>query len=369
MSARIGPVGVGIIGAGVISTQYLTHLATYPDVQVVFVADQDPSRAESVAAAHSIRRHGDTAALLEDPDVELVVNLTIPSAHVDVSLAALEAGKHVWSEKPIGLTRESAWRLVDRARALGRLVGVAPDTILGPGIQTGIRAIRTGSIGKALSAITIIQNPGPDLWHPNPAFLFQDGAGPVLDIGPYYLTTLVYALGPVARVRAAGIKPRDQRRIMSGPREGELFDVTKLTTVSAILEFEGGAQAMSHFSFDSALRRVGFVELTGTDATIAFPDPNWFGGDVRLTRVGAEDEVLPTQAEGLGRGLGAVDMARSIRAGGPVVASADLALHVLDVMLGIEEAAASGAAVEIHTSVTTVPLLDDGWDPTVDTLS
>jgi len=369
MTASRGPVGVGIVGAGVISDNYLTHLASYPDVEVVAIADRDQSRAESVAAAHNIPQHGNTQTLLANADVEVVVNLTVPSVHVEVSLAALAAGKHVWSEKPIGLTRESGQALVDRGRALGKLVGVAPDTILGVGTQQSVRAIRDDSVGQILSAITIVQNPGPDLWHPNPAFLFQDGAGPVLDLGPYYISVLVYAFGPVARVRAVGIKPRARRPILSGPLAGEDFEVTKLTTISAIIEFESGQYATSHFSFDSPLRRAGFVEVTGSEGTIALPDPNWFGGDIRISRIGQEDEVVSTQSAGLGRGLGVVNLARAIRGGGPVIASADLALHVLDVMLAIEEAAASGATIDTLTSVATVPLLDPDWDPLKSTIS
>ncbi|HWI31864.1 MAG TPA: Gfo/Idh/MocA family oxidoreductase [Microbacterium sp.] len=363
-----GPVGVGIIGAGVISGQYLEHLMTYPDVRVLFVADLDTGRAARQAAAFGVPGWGTVEELLAQPDVEIVVNLTIPAAHIDVSLAILDAGKHVWSEKPIGLDLAGAGVLVSRADELGLRFGVAPDTTLGSGVQTALRAIRRGDIGRPLSALTLMQSPGPDLWHPSPDFLFQAGGGPVLDMGPYYLSALVHTFGSVARVQAVGHRAHESRSIRTGPRAGERFAVTEPTSVAMLLDFAGGTFGVSHFSFDSPLSRNGFLEVTGTEATIAFPDPNQFGGSPVLTTAGGEKRELPVDAGGQGRGLGVVDLARVIRGAGQLQASGALGLHVLDVMISSLRSLATREAVAPSTEAPAIPPLDESWDARVATL-
>ncbi|HWO63713.1 MAG TPA: Gfo/Idh/MocA family oxidoreductase, partial [Umezawaea sp.] len=196
------PVGVGVIGAGVISDAYLKNLTSFPDVRVLAVADLDVARAAERAELHGVPRSGGVAAVLGDPDVEIVVNLTIPAAHVEVGLAVLDAGKHVWTEKPLALDRESARKLLDRAQEKGLRVASAPDTVLGAGLQTARRAVDAGRIGEPRTALAIFQTPGPESWHPAPEFLFQAGGGPLLDMGPYYLTTLVQLFGAIRRVTA-----------------------------------------------------------------------------------------------------------------------------------------------------------------------
>ena len=213
-----GRVGVGVIGAGVISTQYLDNLTTFPDVEVLFIADLDVSRAREQADKYGIAGSGTTAELLAHPDIEIVVNLTIPAAHVAVALEALEAGKNVWTEKPIALDRESGALLLAEAQRLGLRVATAPDTFLGAGLQTASRMIADGRIGAPLTALALFQVPGPESWHPNPDFLYAAGAGPLFDMGPYYLTTLVQNLGPVSRVAATASTSRASRVIGSGPR-------------------------------------------------------------------------------------------------------------------------------------------------------
>ncbi|HEY3339130.1 MAG TPA: Gfo/Idh/MocA family oxidoreductase [Propionicimonas sp.] len=182
---RTGPVGVGLIGAGMISDTYLDNLTGFPDVRVLIVGDLDPARARAQAEGHRVPRAGTAEDVLADPDVELVVNLTIPAVHAQVSAAAVAAGRNVWSEKPIAIEREGGRRLLEDAARAGLLVGIAPDTVLGPGVQTALRAIARGDIGTPLSAATTFQYPGPDLFHPNPEFLFAEGAGPLFDVGPY----------------------------------------------------------------------------------------------------------------------------------------------------------------------------------------
>ncbi|WP_328452714.1 Gfo/Idh/MocA family protein [Amycolatopsis sp. NBC_00438] len=364
-----GPVGVGFVGAGVISGTYLENLTSFPDVRVLRVADLDTERAAARAAEYGVPRSGTVAELLDDPDVELVVNLTTPASHVDVGLAALEAGKHVWAEKPLALDRQTGRKLLDRAREKGLRVASAPDTVLGAGLQTARRAIDEGRIGQPNTALALFQVPGPESWHPAPEFLFQAGGGPLLDMGPYYLTTLVHLLGPIRRVTGAGGRARDTRVIGSGPRAGTEFPVTVPTTVTALVEFTSGGSAQVVLSFDSALRRTGFVELTGTLGTAVLPDPNRFDGPTALHLFGRDEpEELAPEGHAASRGTGTLELARAIRAGVPERASGELAYHVLDAMLAIDESLTRGQPVEVASVVAVPPALPLAWDPREKTL-
>jgi predicted dehydrogenase len=363
-------VGVGIIGAGVISKQYLDNLTSFPDVRVVAIGDLFEEAAATRANEYGIPVHGGIDAVLGHPEVEIVINLTIPAAHVEVATQAVNASKHVWSEKPFSLDRESGLGLLKAADAAGVRLGCAPDTFLGAGLQTARRMIERGDIGTPLTALTLMQSPGPESWHPNPAFLFQDGAGPLFDIGPYYLTTLVQTFGSIRKVGAFGSKSRETRVIGSGPKAGETFDVTVPTHVSSILEFENGESAQSIFSFDSPLKRAGFVEITGSDATIALPDPNNFDGDIRICALGSDDwTTVPSVGSTASRGAGVLEMARAIREGRPHRAQGELAFHILDTMASIAESIDNRAFVDVESSAAQVPALPEDWDPTAATLS
>lgn len=369
-TAGTGPVGIGIIGAGVISKQYLDNLTSFPDIKVAAIGDLFEDAAAARAAEYGVPVHGGVDAVLGNPDVEIVINLTIPAAHVEVASQALNAGKHVWSEKPFSLDRESGLGLLKAADAAGLRLGCAPDTFLGAGLQTARRMIERGDIGVPLTALTLMQSPGPESWHPNPAFLFQDGAGPLFDIGPYYLTALVQTFGSIRRVGAFGSKSRETRVIGSGPKAGEEFAVTVPTHVSSILEFDGGESAQSIFSFDSPLKRAGFVEITGSEATIAFPDPNNFDGDVRICARGADDwTTVPSTGSTASRGAGVLEMARAIRAGRPHRAQGELAFHVLDTMASIAESIDTKSFIDVESSAAPVPALPEEWDPTEATLA
>jgi predicted dehydrogenase len=361
-----GPVGVGVIGAGVISTEYLKNLTTFPDVEVRFVADIDEARAQAQAEAFGVAGSGSVDELLADDKIEIVVNLTLPKVHVEVALRALEAGKHVWSEKPFALDRASGKQLLEAAHAKGLRVATAPDTFLGAGIQSARRLVESGAIGAPLTALTLMQSPGPESWHPNPDFLFQEGAGPLFDIGPYYLTALVQLFGPVARVTAAASKARESRVIGSGPRAGEEFAVTVPTHVSALYEFESGQTAQSIFSFDSKLGRTQF-EVAGLEGTVAVPDPNTFTGDLIVH--GADGiETVPATGSTSSRGTGVVELARAIRADRPERASGEQAYHVLDIMVSTIEAGVSGLPITVESTVTVAPALPEDWDPRAATL-
>ncbi|WJX98819.1 Gfo/Idh/MocA family oxidoreductase [Curtobacterium sp. 458] len=367
---RTGPVGVGVIGAGVISDQYLSNLTVFPDVAVHFIADIDLPRAAAQAEKWGVPGSGTVEELLAHDDIEIVVNLTIPAAHVEVALQILAAGKHVWGEKPYALDRESATRLRDAAVAAGTTVSVAPDTFLGAGLQTALRTVREGRIGTPLNGLTLFQSPGPESWHPSPEFLFAVGAGPLFDIGPYYLTTLVQVFGPVSKVTATASKARATRVIGSGPKAGTEFPVEVPTNHSALIEFENGGSAQSVFSFESTRGRTGFVEIAGETGTIVFPDPNNFDGDTELYAAGADEpETIPAVGSTYSRGTGVVDLARSVRAGVGNRVPGALAFHVLDVMVSIAESAERGEAVLVESTVDPSPTLPEGWDPAESTLA
>ncbi|ROQ07012.1 putative dehydrogenase [Curtobacterium sp. PhB172] len=369
-STRTGRVGVGVIGAGVISDQYLSNLTVFPDVEVRFIADIDLPRAAAQAEKWGVAGSGTVEELLADDDIEIVVNLTIPAAHVEVALQVLAAGKHVWGEKPYALDRESATELRDAARAAGKTVSVAPDTFLGAGLQTALRTIRDGRIGKPLNGLTLFQSPGPESWHPSPEFLFAYGAGPLFDIGPYYITTLVQTFGPVKKVTATASKSRATRTIGSGPKAGTEFSVDVPTNHSALIEFEDGGSAQSVFSFESDRGRTGVVEIAGETGTVVFPDPNNFDGDTELYALGAEEpETIPAVGSTYSRGTGVVDLARSLRAGDENRVPGALAFHVLDVMVSIAEAAERGEAVLVESTVSPSQTLPEGWDPAEQTLA
>lgn len=369
-STRTGRVGVGVIGAGVISDQYLSNLTVFPDVEVRFIADIDLPRAAAQAEKWGVPGSGTVEELLADDDIEIVVNLTIPAAHVEVALQVLAAGKHVWGEKPYALDRTSAAQLRDAAAAAGKTVSVAPDTFLGAGLQTALRTIRDGRIGKPLNGLTLFQSPGPESWHPSPEFLFAYGAGPLFDIGPYYITTLVQTFGPVKKVTATASKSRATRTIGSGPKAGTEFPVDVPTNHSALIEFEDGGSAQSVFSFESDRGRTGVVEIAGETGTVVFPDPNNFDGDTELYALGAEEpETISAVGSTYSRGTGVVDLARSLRAGDENRVPGALAFHVLDVMVSIAEAAERGEAVLVESTVSPSQTLPEGWDPAEQTLA
>ena len=371
---RVGPVGVGVIGAGFISSQYLDNLTTFPDLDVLFIADIDLDRATAQAETYGVPKSGTVDQLLADPDIEIVVNLTIPSAHAEVAGRVIAAGKNVWTEKPFALDRETGRRLLDEAARLGLRVATAPDTFLGAGMQTALRLINDGMIGTPLNALALMQSPGPESWHPNPEFLFQDGGGPLFDIGPYYLTTLVQVFGPARRVTAASSTARAVRTIGSGARAGTQFAVTVPSFHSALIDFDNGASAQVIFSFESLRRRTGFVEVSGTLATIQFPDPNAFDGNCVIfdgsTDDGETDNGRIVEAVGsvATRGTGVAELAQSIRAGRSERAAGEQAFHVLDLMVSIAESAAAGAPVELSSTFRPSSPVPAGWDPTVATL-
>jgi predicted dehydrogenase len=367
-SGRAGgePFGVAVVGCGNISKQYLKNLAGFPDVRVLFCADVDLERAKAQASAYDVPAAGSVQQALDHPGVQLVVNLTIPAAHAEVASAAIAAGKHVWNEKPLAPDTAAGRALLEQAAKAGVRVGCAPDTVLGAGLQSARRLIASGAIGTPISALTLLQGPGPESWHPDPEFLFAKGAGPLFDLGPYYLSVLATLFGPVTRVAAVGRRARATRVIGSGPRAGTEFSVEVPTYTSALAEYAGGQAATMLFSWDSPLQRSGFVEITGTDATLAVPDPNQFDGDLRVRRANDREwTVVASKGAAAGRGSGVVDMVRAIERGEPHRASGEMALHVLEMMTAIERSACTGAFEPVESVFDVPDALTEDWDPYV----
>ena len=364
-----GAVRVGIVGAGNVSDQYLPSLLSYPDIEVSGISDLDVDRARAQAAAHGIGFAGTVDELLAIGDIELVVNLTTPAAHAAVALAVIESGRHLWGEKPLTMDRVSARAVLTAAEKAGVAVGNAPDTILGAGIQTAQRLLAAGVVGEPQTVLTLMQGPGPEAWHPRPQFLFARGGGPLFDIGPYYLTTLVQLLGPVAEVEAAGHRARAERVIGSGPDAGTRFPVEVDTHLSVLTRFRSGVVGTSIYSFDSAMRRQRF-EITGELGVLRVP-VSGFNDPPAILRAAEPDAGwtdVQLDGEPRDRGVGVLEMARAIRAGQQPRASGQLAYHVLDVMLAIEESAATGRQVAVQSTTPEVPPLAFGWSSTAATM-
>ena len=328
---------VGIVGCGVIAKVYADKLNALPYIDLVACADLDSERATAFATEHEIPRALSVDALLGDPDVDVVVNLTIPQAHVGVSRAALDAGKSVYCEKPLALTVKEGRSLVAAARSKGLRIGCAPDTFLGAGLQTCRGLIDSGAIGEPLGANAFMLSPGPEAWHPRPHVFYEYGAGPMFDMGPYYLTALVQAAWAGARGSLArrGSRARE-RTIGSEPLEGQLIDVEVPTHVASVIEFVSGPIATLVTSFDVQASRNRCIEIYGTEATLPVPDPNTFGGPVQIKHSATNGATCRSLTATRSRVAASVSptWCAGRSAGRPHRASGELALHVLELMSG-----------------------------------
>jgi predicted dehydrogenase len=345
------PLNVGVVGLGRISRAYLTTLQRLPEVRVTSLADREPERAEAALPTAPGARAVPVPELLAADDVDLVLNLTIPAAHAEVALAALDAGKHVYGEKPFALDLTQARQVLNAAGGLR--VGCAPDTVLGTGIQTARKAVDDGLVGVPVAANAVFTSPGHEAWHPDPEFYYRPGGGPLLDMGPYYLTALVHLLGPVERVVGAASRSRSTRSIASGPRASTAFGVEVDTHVAGVLVHTSGALTTLTTSFDVVASTQPRIEVHGTEGSLSVPDPNHFTGDVRLRRLGEPEwATLPPSAGVVdaARGTGVADLAANLAAGRPHRASAEVAVHVLDVMQTLLAAAHDGAGRSVTTT-------------------
>jgi predicted dehydrogenase len=340
---------IGIIGTGNISDAYLKGAATFPGLKIIACADVNGAAARVKAAAWGLEAM-EVAALLADPRIDIVLNLTTPQHHVAVGLQALAAGKHVYSEKPLGVNLAEARGLVAAAKAAGRRVGSAPDTFLGGSHQTARAAIDANMIGEVVAGSCHMMVPGHEIWHPNPDFYYQPGGGPMLDMGPYYLTCLVNLLGPVRRVSGSAKAAYDRRTIGSGPRQGQSFDVTVPTHISGMLDFDNGAAVTITTSFDVWKHNHNHIELYGRAGSMIVSDPNQFEGEIQVSEKRGDWTAVAQKhryGDGNYRILGLAEMAGAIVAGRPHRASLELALHVLEIMEAIVTSAQSGQRVEL----------------------
>ena len=341
---------IAIVGCGNISDTYLKNCLEF-GLDIVAATDMDMSRATAKAA-----QFGVTARSLDevfaDSSIELVINLTPPSAHAEISRAALNSGKHVYSEKPLATNRTDGAQLLELAQRNSLRIGCAPDTFLGAGLQTCRKLLDDGVIGEPVAAVAFVAGHGMEMWHPNPDFFYQPGAGPMFDIGPYYLTTLVSMLGPVRRLTGSTRISFPERLITSQPLAGTKIKVNTPTHVTGVLDFESGPVATVITSFDVWASNLPRVEIYGSEGSLSLPDPNTFGGPVRVKS--AKDKewqdvpLIPGRAEE-GRGLGVRDMAAAIRENRPQRANGEMAYHVLDLMQSFEEASTSGQHIQIQS--------------------
>ena len=345
------PVGVGVIGCGNISSAYLTAAKRFPILDIVALADANPAAAEARAKEFSLRACS-LEALLADPAVEIVLNLTVPTAHVEVGLRAIAAGKHVHSEKPLGVNVAEARRLIEAADAKGLRLGCAPDTFLGGAHQTARQCIDRGLIGRPIGGTAFFMCPGHERWHPNPGFYYQTGGGPMLDMGPYYVTDLVNLLGPVESVVGVATRTRSERLITSEPLAGTRIPVHVDTHVTGTLLFVSGAAVGVTMSFDVAKHRHVPLEIYGEAGSLLVPDPNYFGGQIEFAAAGEDWREIPTEhayADGNYRILGVADMAHALRTHRPHRASGALAYHVLEVMEAFQASSDAGRSIAISS--------------------
>ncbi|AGP59164.1 Gfo/Idh/MocA family protein [Streptomyces rapamycinicus] len=353
------PVRVGVIGCGNIFSRYATGMSRFPGLELVAVADVDAARAH-VAAAETGAAACTVDGLLGRTDVEVVVNITPPTAHAAVSEQALAAGKHLYVEKPLADTTAAARATLAEADRRGLMLGAAPDTFLGSAGQTARAAIDAGAIGEPVGATAFVTHSQAETWHPDPTFLFQPGGGPALDMGPYYLTALVNCLGPVSAVYGASRIGAPQRTVTAPGRLVDRIDVAVPTHTAATLTFASGALATVMMSFDVWDHHLPFIEIYGTEGTLSLPDPNGYDGPVLLRRHGdpqwaelppaVPPLARPGTDEQLLRGIGVADLAAALRDGRPHHATAGLAFHVLDALESIGVSAGTGAPVELAST-------------------
>lgn len=354
---------IGIIGCGNISKIYAQAGQKFDAIHIAACADLDDSRARAVAAEHGIPKALSVAGLLDDPEVELVINLTIPAVHGEVALEVLRKGKHVYNEKPLAARRREAKEMIGLAREKGLRIGCAPDTFLGGGLQTCRALIDAGAIGTPLSASAHMLSAGTETWHPNPEFFYKKGAGPLFDMGPYYLTALTTLLGPVRRVTSMARIGIPERTITSQPLAGSKITVETPTHIAGTLNFEAGPVATLITSFECHGHHMPRIEIYGDEGSLSVPDPNTFGGPVSLLRRGSkewEDIPLERPYTENSRGLGVADLAEALATGRDHRANERVAYHVLDLMHSLLDSSDAGRHIEIRSTMTRPEPLPEG---------
>jgi len=357
---------IGIIGCGNIASAYMTAGQRFDNIEIVSCADLDMERAKAKAAEHNVPKAYSVEELLADADVEIVVNLTVPKVHAQIAIASLQAGKHAYSEKPFAVTREDGKKVLETAAAMGLRCGCAPDTFLGGGIQTCRKLIDDGWIGRPIGATAFMMGRGPEQWHPDPDFFYQTGGGPLFDMGPYYLTCLTNLLGPTKSAASSAGVSFTERVVGSGVHKDEIIKVNTPTHVNGILEFVSGAVGTITTSFDVWGSEHRNLEIYGSEGTLLVPDPNSFGGPVRVKRSNHEGFIEVPLTHGYteqNRSIGVADMALAIKSGRPHRASGDLAYHVLDIMHSLYDASRERKYVDLESTVERPAALPVGLRP------
>lgn len=353
-----------MIGVGNIFPQYVNNLRRYPFLEVVACADIQMEMARERATEFDLQPLT-VPELLAHPDIELVVNLTVPKVHAQVSLQIIRSGKHVYSEKPLAITTSDALSVLEAAETAGVRVGCAPDTFLGGGLQTCRKLIEDGWIGAPIGATACFANHGMEHWHPNPHFFYQPGAGPVFDMGPYYFTALYQLLGAISRVAAFTGTSFPERTITSAPLFGQKIPVNTPTFNAGVFEFASGAMATILMSFDVWQHSLPYIEIYGAEGTLRVPDPNTFGGPVTVWLRTEKDwrEIPLLYTPDVGRGVGVADMVYSLRQGTAHRARGEVALHILEVMRSFQQSFDSHAFVTIESQPEQPPLFPPGLRP------
>lgn len=336
---------VGLVGCGNISPVYLKTEKMFRNIEIIACSDIIMERAKARAQEFSIPKACTVEELMADPDIEIVLNLTPPNSHGVIAFKALEAGKHVYNEKPLAVTRQDGKKILQLAKEKGLRVGSAPDTFLGGGLQTSRKLIDDGWIGKPIGATAFMMSHGPEGWHPDPEFFYKRGGGPMLDMGPYYLTALVTLLGPVRRVTGLTRITFPERTITSQPKYGMKVEVEVPTYAVGIVDFASGAVGTIITSFDVWGSQLPRMEIYGTEGSLSLPDPNTFGGPVGFLRAGSRDWKEVPLTHGYieqSRSIGVADMAKAIETGRSHRANGELAYHVLDIMHAFHDASSLG---------------------------
>jgi len=346
-------VNVGIVGCGNISGIYLEMGQTFEILNIAAVADIIPERAKAQAEKYHIPRVLSVEEMMADPSIEIILNLTIPIAHAEVAFKALEAGKSIYNEKPLAITRQDGQKMLALAKAKGLLVGGAPDTFLGGGLQTCRKLIDDGWIGAPVAATAFMLCHGHESWHPAPEFYYKAGGGPMFDMGPYYLTALVSLMGPVRRVTGSARITFPTRLITSQPLHGTVVNVDVPTHVAGVLDFGSGAIATIVTSFDVWAHNMPCIEIYGTAGSLSVPDPNGFGGPVKVRRPGMDTWTEIPLSHGYAkntRSIGVADMAYALRTKRPHRANGAMAYHVLDIMHAVHDASQEGKHIELQST-------------------
>lgn len=346
---------VGLVGCGNISTTYLKNAALFNNFEFLAVADLEPERAKAKAEEFGLRAL--SVAELMHSDAELILNLTIPAAHAEIAQQALESGKHAYNEKPLAIELGDAQKMLELAKAKGLRLGCAPDTFLGAGLQTAREILDSGQLGQAVGASAAMITLGPEKWHPDPEFFFKRGAGPLFDMGPYYLTALVHLFGPLARVMASARRTFAERTVGRGAKAGQTISVETPTHISALLEFASGLSATLTVSFDGVRGDAPNIEVYGTGGALVVGDPNMFSNPLKQRFAGEgwnisdwqPIEITRPYAEN-SRGAGVADLFAGIDENRPHRASGELAYHVLEAMHNILQSAQDERWIPMQSS-------------------